>query len=232
MSKGKSFFKEILIIILMIILFLIPSIVEAIARMNVFGFENVKGTNYLNVSLTGIDAIVPMIVSILFVFIFIYLSKKLNIQKIDLSFINKKNIVYIIIGFIVMRIIVYSGISILNFQGIDQTANDKLIIDVYKNTSWYLVIVTSVIFAPIVEEILFRGYIIGHIFKKKPILGIIISSLIFGSIHTATNITSLVMYSLMGAVFGIVYYKTKRLEVSMSVHILNNIVAIVPMLFI
>ncbi|WP_101772272.1 CPBP family intramembrane glutamic endopeptidase [Peptostreptococcus faecalis] len=200
--------------------------------MSIFGFKNVEGGNFLKAPLVGSNTIIPIITSIIVILIFMCFSKKIKIQDFELKFINKKNIIYILVGFISMRIIAYAGTAILKIQGMENSMNDAMLTGLYKNTSWYLIIVTIVIFAPIVEEIIFRGYIIGRLFENKQILGIVVSSLIFGSIHTITNITSLIMYFLLGVVAGILYYKTKRLEVSIGAHLLNNLAAVIVMFFI
>ncbi|WP_101773830.1 CPBP family intramembrane glutamic endopeptidase [Peptostreptococcus faecalis] len=229
MTAVKKIFKEFFIIILMIILFMIPDIVKIVKAISIAGIESLKDGNMPSVPLQGADTIFPMIASILVIIIFIYLAKKLGIQKLDFSFINKKNLITILLGFLALRAIAHIGTAILNLQGMNTSANDQALIKVYKGYSWYLVIVSMTIFPAIVEEILFRGYIVGRLFKNKKIIGIIVSALLFGAVHTPTNITSYAMYSLMGAVMGILYYKTGRLEVAIGAHFLNNFIGIIGM---
>lgn len=83
-------------------------------------------------------------------------------------------------------------------------------------------IITVVIFAPVLEEILFRGIIQKGLINKgvKPINAIIISALTFGIFHG--NPWQFVGASLLGLVLGLVYFKTKSLLMSIFLHAFNN----------
>lgn len=78
------------------------------------------------------------------------------------------------------------------------------------------------IFAPIFEEILFRGIILRGMLNSKlsPILAIVISGLIFGMAHL--NPWQFVGAGLLGSIFGYVYYRTKSLLLPIILHALNN----------
>lgn len=78
------------------------------------------------------------------------------------------------------------------------------------------------IFAPIFEEVIFRGIILRGMLNAKvtPIAAIVISGLIFGSAHL--NPWQFVGAGLLGAIFGYVYYRTKSLALPIILHALNN----------
>lgn len=78
------------------------------------------------------------------------------------------------------------------------------------------------IFAPIFEEILFRGIILRGMLNAKitPIVAIVISGLIFGMAHL--NPWQFVGAGLLGTIFGFVYYRTKSLFLPIILHALNN----------
>ncbi|RLZ12279.1 CPBP family intramembrane glutamic endopeptidase [Faecalibacter macacae] len=78
------------------------------------------------------------------------------------------------------------------------------------------------IFAPIFEEVIFRGIILRGMLNAKvtPIVAIAISGLIFGSAHL--NPWQFVGAGLLGAIFGYVYYRTKSLALPIILHALNN----------
>lgn len=80
---------------------------------------------------------------------------------------------------------------------------------------------TISVFAPLLEEVLFRGAIQGYMMRKfKPWTAIICSALVFGLIHM--NPVQIVYATLLGIIFGWIYYRTGSLLPVILGHILNN----------
>lgn len=97
-----------------------------------------------------------------------------------------------------------------------------------------LTFIATVIIAPVVEEFFYRKLIMGHIFKDYAKTGLFISSILFGLSHFSTNSLinnfnpfNLLTYIVMGFFFGLVYYKTKRIEASIVTHLINNLMSTV-----
>lgn len=84
-------------------------------------------------------------------------------------------------------------------------------------------------FAPITEEILFRGIIQKGMINNgvKPKTAILISAFVFGFIHF--NPWQFVGAFLLGIVLGVVYFKTKSLLMSILLHSFNNTIAAIMM---
>ncbi len=121
--------------------------------------------------------------------------------------------------------IAIGGTLLLNAQGSETTANDAAIQMIFTGENPLLIILLLGISAPIMEEIVFRGGIIGYWLEKFPVVAIAISSIAFGLVHGPTNLISFLIYGLMGLIMSVAYYKTQRLEVSIAIHFLNNILA-------
>ena len=102
--------------------------------------------------------------------------------------------------------------------GIEESLNEHLI----NKESLFIKLISGCLVTPIIEEIIFRGMIIGRLFKNKPYIGIVVSSVIFGLLHFS-NIFLAPMFIFSGLIFYIAYYKTKKLEVSISMHIMTNL---------
>ena len=85
---------------------------------------------------------------------------------------------------------------------------------------------------PIMEEIIFRGLLAKVLFGKYFKTGLVISSLLFMAGHSAFTLQTIVIYGIMSAGLAITYYKTKRIEYSMGVHILNNSISVLLSLFV
>lgn len=78
------------------------------------------------------------------------------------------------------------------------------------------------LFAPIFEEIIFRGIILKGMlnFKVNPTIAILINGFVFGMAHM--NPWQFIGAGLLGIIFGIVYYRTKSLFLPILLHFLNN----------
>ena len=84
-------------------------------------------------------------------------------------------------------------------------------------------ILTVVIVAPLIEELLFRGIVFRSLQKVFPIwISIMLSAIMFGAYHM--NLIQTVYATFMGIVAGIIYYKTNRLIYPMIVHAANNFI--------
>lgn len=92
-----------------------------------------------------------------------------------------------------------------------------------------LAVVTMALFAPIVEEMMFRGAIQGYLMRRcsNAWTGIIITAIIFGAIHM--NPQQMVYATLLGIIFGWIYYRTRSLLPVIVGHVLNNSVAVASM---
>ncbi|ALS02983.1 CAAX protease [Enterococcus silesiacus] len=157
------------------------------------------------------------------IWLLLFLGKKLGFFSIKFDFFTKKNVGIILGGFILARVIAIGGTLLLNTQGSQSTANDAAIQTLFTGENPLLIILLLGISAPIMEEIVFRGGIIGFWLEKFPLLAIALSSILFGLIHGPTNVVSFLIYALIGLILSVAYYKTQRLEVSISIHFLNNI---------
>ena len=132
-----------------------------------------------------------------------------------------KEINTIIIGFIVLM----AAKMIIESFMTQQTANDAAIEKLFKisvNTSFMMVFMTAIA-APVVEELVFRGFLMDYFFTDQPIFAILLSGLIFGSIHASTNFISWLMYVVMGIILAATYNKEKNLAANISLHFLNNL---------
>ena len=94
----------------------------------------------------------------------------------------------------------------------------------------YIVVPLAIIWAPIVEETIFRGLI--HRVIKNKYLFIIMSALCFGLLHTAgqevtilNTIMKALPYSVLGVFLAYIYDKTENITCSMFIHALINTIA-------
>ena len=72
----------------------------------------------------------------------------------------------------------------------------------------------------------------GKVFGKDSIVGLLLSSFLFGLIHVPTNIGSWFIYSGMGLVLGLVYQISGKYTNALILHSLNNFIGCLFMLLI
>ena len=109
--------------------------------------------------------------------------------------------------------------GVLN-EALDLTdTNQELFISMSHNIFGVLSIA---IIIPILEELLFRGAIEGHLLRKgwSPKWAILVSALIFGLIHG--NPAQIPFAFLIGLLFGWLYYRTGSVIPGIAGHIINN----------
>ena len=83
------------------------------------------------------------------------------------------------------------------------------------------VFLSAVIAAPIVEEVIFRGVVLGSFRKIFPAwASILISAVIFGVYHM--NLVAIVYATVMGIIAGVVYEKKQNLLFPIMLHMANN----------
>lgn len=85
----------------------------------------------------------------------------------------------------------------------------------------WIALLSTAVFAPFFEEWLCRGMVLrGLLQKTNPTTAIIVSSLFFALIHL--NPWQAIPAFILGCLFGIVYYKTGSLKLTMLMHCVNN----------
>lgn len=91
-------------------------------------------------------------------------------------------------------------------------------------------VIAIVIMAPIVEELLFRGAIQGHLMRKwkNPAWAIVVSSLVFGLVHG--NWIQAPFAFLVGLSLGWMYYRSGSLIPGILMHFINNGTAVLGFL--
>lgn len=140
-----------------------------------------------------------------------------RVEKSKLAFL-KKVLLFFTVAFLAGEI---SEWAVSSFFPNAVWFNESLLKQYQETVFTPLFLVDICVFAPITEEILFR-YILQSKIKSKP-WNIIIISLIFGFLHAGFSVAILV-YTVLGLCLGIAFEKTQDINVSICVHILNNVI--------
>jgi len=163
----------------------------------------------------------------------------LPLFKEEKNIVVEKNIKKILITFVLM----YVSMLVLNpliawLTQSSDSQNQQLIIDSMRQDPLY-VILSAVIMAPIVEEVVFRGVLFRKLRNMNRYVGaIIISSVSFGLMHVLQSILEvnimdlpfIIVYIVLGLFFVKIYEETGKLSNAILLHFLNNFIGVVAIL--
>lgn len=173
-------------------------------------------------------ALVEIALCSFLLFLYYRQQPKPQFSTINLWFIVRQYVVLIVILFILSMIHTH-------LTNETNTTNNTNITSMIQQSSW-LAIMTGLqtsLFAPITEELLFRGLLLSNFNKKtqKPLyLTIIVgSSLLFGLLHANTSFSGNMIYIGMALVLCWTYAKHENIYENIGVHMLNNIISLVAM---
>ncbi|HDF3715329.1 TPA: lysostaphin resistance A-like protein [Staphylococcus aureus] len=152
------------------------------------------------------------------VLIGIVLLRLFKINLLSFKKLTMSQVIYIIGG----ALLIY-GLDHLYLHFHDVPTNEQELDRELQHTPLYMSIVTIAIIPAIVEEIVFRGMIIRVVFRKHLFIGLVVSSLVFASLHESDTWVGYLPYLYSGVIFGLIYLKTKRLEVVILIHFINNL---------
>ena len=89
-----------------------------------------------------------------------------------------------------------------------------------------------VVFAPLTEELIFRGMLARYVFPqqenmKQTALFLLVSSIIFALVHFPGTPQQFLVYASLGFSLGLAYVSKGGLAYSMGLHALNNLISFV-----
>ena len=93
----------------------------------------------------------------------------------------------------------------------------------------------TVIFAPLTEELIFRGMLARYLFpkqdnSKQTLIFLLVSSVLFALIHFPGDVQQFFVYFSLGFSLGLAYISRKGLVYSISLHALNNLIGFLMIL--
>lgn len=161
-----------------------------------------------------------------FGFIIFILKDQLKKDLIDLKeHHNEYFKKYFIYWFILLGAMMISNLLITWFTPNEIANNEQSIHEMLKMAPLYTFI-TAVFIAPFQEEFVFRRGIRNII--SNDILFILVSGLVFGSLHVITSLTSwwqllyIIPYSIPGFIFAYLLTKTNNVLISGFIHFIHN----------
>ncbi|MBE5666605.1 CPBP family intramembrane metalloprotease [Staphylococcus sp. SS251] len=167
-----------------------------------------------------------LLYGILTIIVGIILLKILKINLFSFKKITLRQIALIIGGALLLF-----GLDNIYLYFHETPKNEQILEDEIRNMPLYFSILTIAVIPPLLEKIIFRGILIRVIFRKHLLLGLVVSSLAFASLHESDTWIGYLPYLYSGVIFGLAYLKTRRLEVTILMHFLNNLLALLFILW-
>ena len=147
-----------------------------------------------------------------------------GISKDDWKFLAK----YIPISYVAY---ISGSIFLVNLLGESEPVNQVAIESMFDYVPMWQMFIMIVIVAPIAEELLFRGILLFPGNKRNTTwIRLVISAVLFGLVHTPTDILSFYTYVGMGFIFSYAAKKRGSVEVAIVYHFLNNLFGFIQIL--
>lgn len=183
--------------------------------------------NYYAMGIKGklIFTAISSLIYLLFI-IFIYRKElliELKIFKQNYIRFILNNLLFYLLGLLLMAV---SNVILTKITNYNLAGNEVEIRNYISKYPIYMVF-SSIIFAPLIEELIFRKTI-KNIFRYK-YLFIILSGLIFGILHISNfrdinEILFSIPYIIMGMDFAFIYYKTNNIFTTITFHLCHNLI--------
>lgn len=138
------------------------------------------------------------------------------------DYINKYFIYY------VMGVALMAGSNLIlqKITGLELSGNESTLRELIKSIPIYMGF-STVLYAPFVEEIIFRKSI-RNVTKNKKVF-VLLSGFIFGILHITSfsNVKEIIMgipYIIMGIDFAVIYVKSNNIFTTMIFHLFHNLI--------
>ena len=170
---------------------------------------------------------VPIYVLLAGIFTFVtYKWYKTGTVTIEKTALNK----YIWLPALVWALVIVAQFFLPN----DPSVSQKMVEELTHNQplfSFFMV----VIFAPLTEELTFRGMLARYVFPqqdnvKQTALFLLVSTVLFALAHFPTSPQQFLVYSALGLSMGLAYISKGRLAYSIALHALNNLIGFLMIL--
>ncbi len=186
------------------------------AFMILFGGYVQMKFGYFGIFLSQLILIVPCV--------FYLLILKLDFKEVfRVNKISFKSLVKCFFGWIIGYLIISLILNFLLINFPELALPLESLDEVLFNESLLLNLFVVAFMPAVCEELLFRGFIMTS-FKKQKLLGVVVSSIMFGLLHLYP--IKIISTSLLGFVIGLSVYKTNSIYAGIFIHFINNGIAV------
>ncbi|XIF19389.1 MAG: CPBP family intramembrane metalloprotease [Acetilactobacillus jinshanensis] len=146
-----------------------------------------------------------------------------------------KNDLWLIVKVYALALVVEFILNYLNLMINHQVSskNNDVILDLLERNHVILIVmaISMVCLSPILEEFVFRGYLMDAFFGPHRFWWpIVVSGLVFASGHLVSTLISFAVYVSLGMFLAYVYKRSGNIRTSMLMHAFNNLLSVIPLL--
>lgn len=176
--------------------------------------------------ITSISVCASAIFGVGFIVLFTSIRKGVGIAEyLGLKRITAKQILAVL-GIMAGFIIISDGLGLL----VDRSASNEFMANTYSTSVWpALLWVSLIIFAPIFEEVFFRGFLFEGFRQSRlgPVGAVGLTALAWAALHIQYGIYDIAVIFLLGILFGVDRIKTGSLWSTIIMHAFTNMVALI-----
>jgi membrane protease YdiL (CAAX protease family) len=177
----------------------------------------------------ALSSIVSAVAGIAIIYLFVRVRGNSSLgDYIGLRRVNWKTLLAVAVVFVIT---LGATLVLENLAGASaESSNSSFMIDTYRTAGWLPLFWIAVAgFAPAFEETFFRGFLFAGLVRSR--IGVwgavIITSLVWASLHAQYNLAGMAEILLMGIVLGVLRYKTRSLWSTILFHAAWNLVALI-----
>ena len=173
------------------------------------------------------SSLIVALISILVIAFFLYGADKSKLLVFKPKLLTISDVPRIVLSY--LTIFVGNLVGGIWLQLINQTttSNQQIINNLVSESTLIGSFFIIVLIAPICEEIICRGIIPTKLFQGYEKLGYVIGWFLFLLAHRPSNLPSFLIYGWMSAVLTWTAYRTRRLELSILVHMVLNSISFI-----
>ena len=173
------------------------------------------------------SSLIVALISILVIAFFLYGAHKSKLLVFKPKLLTISDVPRIVLSY--LTIFVGNLVGGIWLQLINQTttSNQQIINNLVSESTLIGSFFLLVLIAPICEEIICRGIIPTKLFQGYEKLGYVIGWFLFLLAHRPSNLPSFLIYGWMSAVLTWTAFRTRRLELSILVHMVLNSISFI-----
>ena len=173
------------------------------------------------------STILVSLISILVLAIFLYGAHKSKLLDLKSKLLTINDLPRIALSYLAIFVGNLIGGIMLQLLNQTTTSNQQILNNIFSESSLIAMFFLVVLIAPICEEIICRGIIPTKLFQGYEKVGYVLGWLLFLLAHVPSNFPSFLIYGWMSAVLTWTTYSTRRLEMSIAIHMVLNSVSFI-----